>query len=119
MKALIALGQRWRGEDMKPMHTHKLEVRWPLARAAIEAAFPNDPADLDTVKSIIDELVAVDPESMSFRYVRDRKGQVNLPAGLECVNVGHIATVMVQVGILLDGAADGMAEMLTNADDCT
>ncbi|MBA3422876.1 MAG: hypothetical protein H0U12_13475 [Thermoleophilaceae bacterium] len=117
LKALIALGQRWRGEDIKPMHTHKLEALWPLARAAIEAAFPEDPADLDTVGSIVDELVAVDPESMSFRYAHDRNGQVNLPAGLERVNVGHIAAVMLQVGILLDGAADGMADMLANADD--
>jgi hypothetical protein len=63
------------------------------------------------------ELVVDDPESMSFRYARDRKGQVNLPAGLERLNVAHIATVMLQVGILLDGAADGMADMLANAGD--
>lgn len=99
------------------MHTHNLEVLWPLARAAIEAAFPDDPADLDSVGSIVNELVAVDPESTSFRYAHDRKGQVNMRAGLERVNVGHIATVMLQVGILLDGAADGMADMLANADD--
>jgi hypothetical protein len=54
---------------------------------------------------------------MSFRYAHDRKGQVNLPAGLERVNVGHIATVMMQVGILLDGAADGMADMLDNTEE--
>ena len=115
LKSLIALGQRWRGEDIEPALTHKLEVLWPLAREAIEAAFPDDPADLDTVGSIVDELVAVDPESMSFRYARDRKGQLNLPVGLERVNLGHIATVMLQVGISLEGAADGMAEMLANA----
>ncbi|TML00267.1 MAG: hypothetical protein E6G34_01905 [Actinobacteria bacterium] len=117
LKSLITLGQQWRGENIEPIHTHKLEVLWPLARAAIEAAFPDDPADLDTVGSIVDELVAVDPASMSFRYARDRTGGVNLPAGLERVNVGHIATVMSQVGILLDGAADAMADMLANADD--
>lgn len=116
LKSLIGLGQRWRGERVRPMHTHKLEALWPPARKAIEAAFPDDPADLDTVGSIVDELVAVDPESMSFRYARDRRGKVNLPAGLERVNIAHIATVMLQVGILLDGAADGMAEMLANAD---
>jgi hypothetical protein len=83
LKSLITLGQRWRGEDIKPMRTHKLGVLWPLARAAIEATFPDDPADLDTVASIVDELAAVDPASTSFRYARDRKGQVNLPAGLD------------------------------------
>lgn len=62
----------------------------------------------------MDELVAVDPESMSFRYAYTRKGQANLPAALERVNVGHIASVMLQVGILLDGAADGMGDMLSN-----
>jgi hypothetical protein len=98
-------------------HTHKLDVLWPLARAAIEAAFSDDPADLDTVGSIVDELVSVDPESMSFRYAYDRQGQANLPAGLERVNVGHIASVMLQVGILLDGAADRMSELLSNVDD--
>jgi hypothetical protein len=116
LKSLITLGQRWREVEIKPMHTHKLEALWPLARQAIEAAFPNDPAELDTVASIVDELVAIDPESMSFRYSRDRKGQVNLPAGLERINVGHVATVMQQVGLLLDGAADGMADMLANED---
>jgi hypothetical protein len=117
LKSLITLGQHWRGENIEPTHGHKLASLWPQARAAIEAAFPDDPADLDTVGSIVGELVGVDPDSMSFRYARDRKGQVNLPAGLERVNVGHIATVMLQVGILLDGAADGMAEMLAAADD--
>jgi hypothetical protein len=72
------------------MQTHKLEVLWPLARNALETSFPDDdPAELDTVGSIVGELVAVDPESMSFRYARDRQGKVNLPAGLERVNVGH------------------------------
>jgi hypothetical protein len=33
------LGQRWGDEEVKPMHTHKLEVLWPIARQAIEAAF--------------------------------------------------------------------------------
>jgi hypothetical protein len=90
LKSLITLGQRWRDENIQPMQTHELEVLWPLARAAIEAAFPDDPADLDTVGSIVDELVAVDPTSVSFRYARDRKGRVNLPAGLQRVNIGHI-----------------------------
>jgi len=48
------------------MHTHKLEVLWPRARRAIEEAFPNDPTDLDTVEAIVEELVEVDPASMSF-----------------------------------------------------
>jgi hypothetical protein len=117
LKSLITLGQRWRDENNQQMQTHELEVLWPLARAAIEAAFPDDPADLDTVGSIVDELVAVDPTSVSFRYARDRKGRVNLPAGLGRVNIGHIAAVMLQVGLVLDGAADGMAEMLADADE--
>lgn len=116
LKSLITLGQRWRGENVEPVQTHRLDVLWRLARAGIEAAFPNDPADLDTIESIVDELVSVDPESMSFRYAHDPKGQVNLPSGLERVNIGHIATVMLQVGILLDGAIDGMADMLANDD---
>lgn len=117
LKSIIALGQRWRSEEVKPMHTHKLEVLWPIAREAIQTAFPDDPADLDTVASIVDELVAIDPESMSFRYSRDRKGQINLPTGLERINIGHVASVMQKVGLLLDGAADGIADMLANAED--
>lgn len=66
-------------------------------------------------RSIVDELVAVDPESMSFRYSRDRKGKVNLPVGLERINIGHVAAVMQQVGLLLDGVADDMADLLENA----
>lgn len=116
LKSLIRLGHRWRSEKLRPMRTHKLEVLWPLARKAIETAFPDDPADLDTVGSVVDELVALDPESMSFRYARDQRGRLNLPASLERVNIAHIATVMLQVGTLLGGAADGMAEMLANAD---
>src|SRR4051794_7302699 len=53
LKSIITLGQRWRSEEVKPMHTHKLDVLWPIARAAIETAFPDDPADLDTIASIV------------------------------------------------------------------
>jgi len=56
------------------------------------SGLPRRSADLDTVGSIIAEFGAVDPESMGFRYAHDRKRQVNLPAGLERVNVGHVAT---------------------------
>lgn len=117
LKSLIALGARWRDEQPEPVHTHKLEVLWPRARAAIEQAFPEDPADLDTVEYVIDELIEIDPESMSFRYARDRKGKTNLPEGLARVNVAHIAMVMLQVGMVLDGAATGMEEMIGAMDD--
>ena len=64
----------------------------PLAPRGHRSGLPRRSADLDTVGSIIAEFGAVDPESMSFRYAHDRKRQVNLPAGLERVNVGHVAT---------------------------
>lgn len=107
-----ALAQR-RGQA----HAHPQARVWPIAREAIQTALPDDPADLDTIASIVDELVAIDPESMSFRYSRDRKGQINLPTGVERINIGHVASVMQKVGLLLEGAADGMADMLANAED--
>jgi len=33
------------------------------------------------------------------------------------VNVAHIASVMLQVGIILDGAADGMSELAAETND--
>jgi hypothetical protein len=66
LNSLLRLGQLWRGEGIKQMQIQKLDGLWPLARAAIETAFPDDSADLDTVGSVIAELVAVDPASMSF-----------------------------------------------------
>jgi hypothetical protein len=115
LKSIIALGYRWDGERPEPMHTPKLDVLWPRARAAIEKAFPDDPADLNAVESIINQMVDIDPDSMSFRYARNRSGEANLPRDLERVNIGHLATVMLQVGILLDGAASGMDDLIANA----
>jgi hypothetical protein len=61
------------------------------------------------------KLSDVDPESQTFRYARDRKGVVNLD-GPRNINMAHVAAVMQKVALVLDGAADGMDEMMRFAD---
>jgi len=117
LKWLITVGSRWRGEEPRAVHTHELRALWREARAAIEAAFPNDPADLDHIEAIIGELADVDPGSVSFRYARDRKGKTNVPEELVRVNIGHVAGVMLKVGLIFDGAATAMEEMIDATPD--
>jgi hypothetical protein len=115
LKSLIVLGKQWHEEPAKPPTGHRLQCLWPKARVAIEAAFPDDSTDLDALSAVISELSQVDPESQTFRYARNRKGAVNLD-GPSNVNMAHIAAVMQKVALVLDGAADGMDEMMRSAD---
>jgi hypothetical protein len=117
LKSLIALGRRWREEPPKAQRGHRLQTLWPKARADIEAAFPGDSADLDALSAVINELAQVDPESQTFRYARNRKGSLNLADGPRNLNVAHIAAVMQKIALILDGAADGMDEMMRSRDD--
>jgi hypothetical protein len=117
LKAIIQLGYRWRDEEAVAVGTHDLEPLWSRARSAIEDAFPGDASELDEIGPIISEVAEVDRRSESFRYPHNRDGEINLPRSLNGVNLRHLARVMTRVGVLLDGAATGMDELLAAADD--
>lgn len=117
LKGIIDLRHGRRAKPTEPAWGHDLVTLWEAARVAIEAAIPRNPFDLDRIESIITELAQIDPRSFSFRYARDRKGTLNLPRGVARINVGHFASVMLKVAILLDEVADRMSGMLDAASE--
>lgn len=112
LKDLVILGMQLRGDPPDEVTGHDLRELWPLARQAIERNFGEGANDLDSVERIVLQLAELDPNSISFRYATDRRGKPSLPSGITRVNVGHIGHVMLQVAMVLEGAADGMDHSL-------
>lgn len=108
LKDLAILGMQLRGETPEEIIGHDLRDLWSQARQAIEETFSEGSLELDAVERIVHQLADLDPNSISFRYATDRIGRPTLPTGISRVNVGHIGHVMLQVAMVLEGAADGM-----------
>lgn len=95
---------------------HHLGTFWAILRPLLEEHAPGQSTvALDQTGSLIDELCAVDPESMGFRYphgIPDKTG-VRLPTlnGLTEVDLRNLKAVMGKIAALL-----GACEMSIDAD---
>ncbi len=82
-------------------------------RRAIEENWPDTPRDdLDAVEACVTEFDEWDPQSFSFRYPVDRKGDLSLPGHLEQIDLHHLAEVMERLASLLSGSMDGLDHFL-------
>lgn len=110
LKELIDTGNRSLAMNEGPFG-HDLQRLWQSCRRVILKAWPNTP---DSQFSFIDELiiglVAVDPESTSFRYPRKRDGRPSLPVELSKFSLRILVERVDEASRLIDGAATGIEE---------
>jgi hypothetical protein len=113
LKDLLVAGRKLAEEEAEPLYTHDLNVLWRRVRPIIEKAWADEGRDaLDPLEAVINELAELDgPTGTGFRYALDRSGGPSLPDDLQ-INLQNVAMVMAKVGILLDGAAEGIGQML-------
>jgi hypothetical protein len=71
----------------------------------LEKIEPNAHKDLDAIDEAIAEFNTQDPDSISFRYSIDKKGDPSLRSDLQHINVRHLAEVLEKLGVLLDAAS--------------
>jgi len=92
------------GEFPMTHHVHKL---WPLAKRIVEKVFENEDGkqDFQFVEHVLAEFSKYDPESFSFRYPIDKKGN-NPLLGLTHINVRHLSETINRLAEILEVASD-------------
>jgi hypothetical protein len=111
LKEIIREGKLLLDEGNKFPMIHRLHDLWPTVKEIIEKVYSHEDSDdsgaLDLTEHVINEFRAIDPESMSFRYPEDTKG--NLPLiGLDYIDIKGLAEMIEEVFMFLDGVSDGI-----------
>lgn len=117
LKAIIetARGAEGRGADY-PKH-HKLKELWAEAKGLIRQHYGQDtPPEIDYIDPCIEEFHDHDPESFSFRYPTDKKGNVNL-RGLSHINLRNLYETMDHMASFLDCIGGDLARKLEYMSD--
>jgi hypothetical protein len=94
--------------EKKHLNDHKLDKLWQDIRPKIsvmcEAAgwdcLPN--SDLEGVDSYIRQISALDPNSYTFRYMRNKQGEISLPKEMTNLHLRHFALHMERLADYLD-----------------
>lgn len=110
LKEIIREGRKLLEEPGNfPMH-HRIHDLWPIAMGIIEKVFENEESkpDFDFVEHVFTEFSKYDPESFSFRYPTDKKGN-NPLSGLTHINVRHLAESIDRLAEILDGVSAGIS----------
>jgi hypothetical protein len=111
--------------EKKHLGTHRLDRLWhdlkPMFVAICKAAGwkAPDPEDIEGIDDYIRQLVALDPDSYSFRYAHSKSGDPLLPSDLKGINIRHFAEMMERLASYLDGidsATDDLADVKAEMD---
>jgi hypothetical protein len=95
LKHIIRESRIFLGEGSTFPEHHRIQDLWHTANALIATIIKDHDhtikdyiteADVKAIKTIITEFVKVDPDSFSFRYPNDKKGNRNLD-GIEYINL--------------------------------
>jgi len=102
-KEIIMLGKLLSDEMPEFPHKHTLRVLWDTCRPIIAAHEPSaSETDLEAIDEAIAEFDVVDPESYSFRYPVDRKGNLSIPADLHVINLRQLRDGMDRLASFFD-----------------
>ncbi len=105
--SLLDINPDWRCD-------HKIERLWGYARPMIQQIWPeDDEQDLKHFETLINEFVAIDPISMSFRYPTDLAGNLHLRT-LQRLDVVNFKNGMKQIASFLDGVCHGTSVYIEN-----
>ncbi len=112
IKDIIDTARRLEGEgEAYPKH-HNLRKLWTEAERLIRKHYGQQaPEELDHVQPCIDEFDEHDPESFSFRYPTDKKGNASL-RDITHINVRNLNETMNRLSSFLDGIALDLGQKL-------
>ncbi|HEX2839513.1 MAG TPA: hypothetical protein VHN77_15455 [Phycisphaerales bacterium] len=115
LKVLCRVGCKLYDEEPpKAIETHHLRSLWQSVRRYIELVWPQgDKSVLDQAEALILEFDTVDPLAQSFRYERDKKGQLQLARLPESVTLETLRSAVHDVFEFLDGCEMGLSEELS------
>lgn len=92
-----------------PMH-HRIHELWPIALKIVEKVYESEEGkpDFGFVEHVFKEFSKYDPESFSFRYPTDKKGN-NPLAGLTRINVRCLAESIDRLAEILESLSAGIS----------
>jgi len=112
LKEIIRDGRQLFDEDGTFPEHHKIKELWKEARVILEKVWPDGPKeDLNAVESIISQFSEKDPDSISFRYDKNKKGEDTI-SDTEYINVRNLYEVINRISGLLDGSVYGIGDHL-------
>ena len=112
LKEIIRDGRQLFDEDGTFPKHHKIKELWKEARVILEKVWPDGPKeDLNAVESIISQFSEKDPDSISFRYDKNKKGE-DTTSDTEYINVRNLYEVINRISGLLDGSVYGIGDHL-------
>lgn len=118
IKDILKEGNKLLGVEYKQKAEHKLSKLWPKARNIIVELWPEeDDEPLKAIDSLISQFSEVDPNSTSFRYPKNFKGDNSVKSDLPRINLRNLAEVIESMSMLLDGVAGAISEYQSNLND--
>lgn len=104
LKHVVTVGSQLLDQEPGVKWHHDLAPLWTRCRGLIEEIFPDEPkADLDAVGEVVDQFVARDPRSTSFRYPDPNAA----PERIDVLNLGEVVN---RTFALLDACASQIRE---------
>lgn len=111
IKLILALARQLANSPAKEDHSHSLVPMWAELRTLLNELTPHAcDQEVPAMEQFLHQLAEIDPQSFSFRYPEDKKGQLSLP-DLHHINVRHLSEVMDSMFMLLSGIHSELGEM--------
>ena len=120
LKEIILQGNLLLDHHVSVPATHELDALWVSAQRVVKEVWPNadDREGLEGIDAVVQELAAVDPQSMAFRYPVDKKTRKPLiRPSITHINLRNFRDVLREVSSLLDGASTGITEYLSDKSE--
>ncbi len=111
IKLILPLARQLANSPAKEDHSHSLMPMWAELRTLLNELTPHAcDQEVPAMEQFLHQLAEIDPQSFSFRYPEDKKGQLSLP-DLHHINVRHLSEVMDSMFMLLSGIHSELGEM--------
>jgi len=102
LKNLIHLGRELYDEGSGYPTHHKINDLWPIVKGYARKTKNNkDHKEFSFIEHIIKELSDTDPQSMSFRYAKDKYGEPSNPK-ISQINIRHFGETINEVSEFLE-----------------
>lgn len=113
LKEIISSGQCLLGGDTGFPQHHKISNLYGEAKKIIKKVFSSLSyhPDLSFIDHVISEYAQIDPQSISFRYPRDKDGK-NMLEGIIHINLRHLSENIKRFGEEIDSISMAMPEYL-------
>jgi len=117
LKIIILEGNDLINNQKVERHHHKLQNLWDDAKKIIKELWPDGPQnDLQAVENVVLQLSELDPDSMSFRYDRDKEGKKPNPE-LKFLNVKKFSQVINNISSFFNGVGTAISVYADNKNE--